>query len=39
MDLKEMPKQVRHDVPGCCVLYKTVFVQSLILDLKFLIIE
>jgi hypothetical protein len=36
---QEMPKQVRHDVQGCCVLRKTVFVQSLIADFKFLIIR
>jgi hypothetical protein len=36
---QEMPKQVRHDVQGCCVLHKTVFVQSLIPDFKFLIIR
>ncbi|MDR0791837.1 MAG: hypothetical protein LBE82_00900, partial [Chitinophagaceae bacterium] len=36
---QKMPKQVRHDVQGCCALHKTVFVQSLIPDLKFLIIR
>jgi hypothetical protein len=36
---QKMPKQVRHDVQGCCVLHKTVFVQSLIPDFKFLIIR
>jgi hypothetical protein len=39
MDLKEMPKQVRHDMQGCCVLHKTVFMQLLMPDFKFLIIR